>query len=91
MLTEQKIIGKAALIKGAMQSRSVKIKSLSNLIGLKIAGMANDISKDRFETIQMEFNNAAERQRVDGIKLAVLRYVLGCTDDIDPDNLELDR
>tara|TARA_R110002096_G_scaffold51401_6_gene134412 strand:+ start:2829 stop:3101 length:273 start_codon:yes stop_codon:yes gene_type:complete len=90
-MNREQVIGKAGTIKLGMQKRAVRIKDLAAQIGLASAGLSPDVKPERLQTMQMEFSNAAEKQSTDGIMLAVLRWVLGCTEGIDPSNLELDK
>mgnify|MGYP006897107423 CR=1 FL=1 len=45
---------------------------------------------ERLETLETEVHDAIVRQSRDGLMFATLRWALGITEDIDPDNLELD-
>lgn len=89
MIDISKVLTKATHLKSAMVSRAQRIEVLAAEIGKGHAGLL-DVSSDVLRTKEMEFGNLASAQERDGKYYATLRWVLECTDDIDPDNLQLD-
>lgn len=90
MRSDQEIIGRAALLKGAILSRRDNIMQKSEIIAKAMSGIAHDVKPDRLETLRVEVLSLSEKQERDSLMFATLRWVIGCTEDIEPHNLQLD-
>lgn len=89
MRNREEIITKASHLKMAMVSRAQRLESLATDIGKCHAGVMK-VHPERLQTMEAEFGNLSSSQELDGKYFATLRWVLSCTDDIDPENLQLD-
>ena len=89
MISVDEVLTKAGHLKLAMVSRAKRIEQLAADIGKAHAGMVK-VHPERLQTMEMEFGNLASAQDRDGKYYATLRWVLECTEDIDPDNLQID-
>jgi hypothetical protein len=85
------IRNEAANRKIRLLNRGVKIRELAATIGLAKSGMAPDIKPQRLETIEQEFEVLTTRQLDEATVYATLRWVLDITEEIEPNNLGLDR
>lgn len=91
MRDKKEVIGKAAELKLGLVSRGRQIMELSTLSSRARAGLASDIKPDRLETIEVQLNTLVAKQSRDSLYYATLRWALGITEDIDVNNLELDK
>lgn len=91
MREKNEVIGKAALLVRKLQGRAQRIVQLGTALAQRDAGIFTDVGPDRADTMRRELVVLGQRQASEGIELATLRWVLGVTEDIDPDNLELEQ
>lgn len=80
----------AAQLKVAMEGRAREILLHATVLANKDAGLA-DVGEDRANTMRDVLHKLRRRQHSDGMQLAVLRWVLGITEEVEPNNLELNK
>ena len=90
MIEEDKIIGAAGNLNIKLSRRGSKIQQRIISIANSDAGLAKKLNPDRQETMQDEIDHLSKKQHDDVIIYATLRWVLGTTEEIDTDNLELE-
>ena len=89
MREEKELMGKATVLKVKLMNRARRIEELVSHMAKSRAGLLKAINPERLETMEMELDNASGNQHRDALMYATLRYALGFTDDIEPDNLAL--
>lgn len=90
MRSEKEMLSMAATMKVAMVNRMKRIENLSSLVVKADMGFS-PASPERIETAREDLAEAMEFQRRDAQRYAVMRWVCGVADSIDPHNLELDK
>ena len=90
MRTQDEVVGKAGLLKQKLLNRGRTMEQTISALAKSRAGLIRKINDERQETMERDLRNLTRKQEIDAIKYATLRWALGVTDDIDPENLELD-
>jgi len=80
----------AVNLKLKLQKRSRKLLDLHTTLAHYDAGLAPHIKLDRIETMRVEVDKAAAKQAREGLIYATLRWVVGGSEEIDDDNLDLE-
>ena len=91
MIDQKSIVGVAGNLKRKLVNRGNKIGELVSRIATARAGMGKRVNPERLNTIEEELEFAISKQSRDALVYATLRWVLGLTNDIDPEDLELDK
>ena len=90
MIDEDLILQRAGVLKLALSKRAVRIMGMHHTLGAYDMGQARDLKPGRVETVRASLERASNKQARDGLIYASLRWVLGASDDIDDENLDLD-
>lgn len=90
MKSEDQIRSLGVSLKIAMQKRAARIRQLANELTHHLSN-PNPQKEGRIETIQNSIAKAQEAQKLEAQQLAVVRWIFGVTEGIDPENLGLDE
>ena len=90
MIDRDSVLNAAANHKHKLVKRSDTIDRLVSAIAKAKSGIRR-INVERLQTMEEELDFAAFKQHRDSLIYATLRWVLGVTAEIDPENLELDK
>lgn len=90
MIDESAILHTAANLKVKLGKRADRMMTIGMQILEATAGKRR-MNSELLQTMQQQLLHAQEMQREEGCIYATLRWVLGAADEIDPDDLELDK
>jgi hypothetical protein len=88
--TKRSVISEATSLKIALLKRAKQIKELYETISLSDCRYVT-INPDRLNTIYNQIDRLREQQKRDSIIFATLRWVLGITNEVEENNLELEK
>jgi len=91
MIEESKIKAVAALTKVSLVKRAADICEKYTILARYRSGFNTEMSEERIDTITGEIEFQESKQKEEIVVLAVLRYCLGITEDIEPKNLDLHK
>jgi len=91
MRERKDVLSVATNLKVRLINRGRRIEEFIAHIAKSGAGMVKKIHPDRLETMRVELDSAMLNQSRDVQQYATLRWILGVTEEIEPDNLELNK
>lgn len=89
MRSQEEIVQVASLLAIRLQKRATRILESNRILTRKVLGIAPDVSDERAETLQDSLERAVANQQREALQYAALRWVLGATESIEADNLDL--